>query len=50
MISRIALTHDDAEERAWVFAPVFAALGSVMPMPNAANRFAYSQREVLFAM
>ena len=38
-----------APKRALGFAPVFAALGPVFSWPNAANRFAYSKREVLFA-
>ncbi|MDB5964954.1 MAG: hypothetical protein JWQ72_1454 [Polaromonas sp.] len=42
MISRIAKTSDSAGERALGFAPVFAALGAVDPLPNAENRFAYS--------
>ena len=50
MISRIAMTSDAAEECALGFAPVFAALGPVIRAPNAVNRFAYSNREVLFAM
>jgi hypothetical protein len=50
MISRIAMTKNGAGERALGIAPVFAALGVVYPRPNALNRFAYSQREVLFAM
>ena len=49
MISRIAKTSDGAVERALGFAPVFAALGALYPLPNAVNRFAYSKREVLFA-
>jgi hypothetical protein len=50
MISRIAMTRDSAEERALGIAPAFAALGTARPWPNAENRFAYSRREVLFAM
>jgi hypothetical protein len=50
MISRIAMTSDSTEECALIVAPVFAALGRVNRLPNAMNRFAYSQREVLFAM
>jgi hypothetical protein len=50
MISRLAMTNDATEECALGFAPVFAALGSVRRQPNAVNRFAYSKREVLFAM
>jgi hypothetical protein len=49
MISRIAKTSKGAIERPLGFAPVFAALGPVYPMPNAVNRFTYSRREVLFA-
>ena len=44
------MTSDAAEECALGFAPVFAALGPVIRAPNAVNRFAYSKREVLFAM
>ena len=44
------MTSDDAAERALGIAPVFVALGAVYPLPNALNRFAYSKREVLFAM
>lgn len=44
------MTNDAAEECALGFAPVFAALGPVSQQPNAVNRFAYSRREVLFAM
>ncbi len=50
MISRIAKPSDATEERAPGFVPVFAALGPVNRQPNALNRFAYSRREVLFAM
>jgi hypothetical protein len=50
MISRIAMTGDATEECAPGIAPVFAALGPVSRQPNAENRFAYSRREVLFAM
>ena len=50
MISRIAMTSDNTAECALVLAPVFAALGPVNRVPNAMNRFAYSRREVLFAM
>lgn len=50
MIFRLALTSDDTEECALGFAPVFAVLGPVRRQPNAVNRFAYSKREVLFAM
>jgi len=50
MIFRLALTSDATEECALGFAPVFAALGPVRRQPNAVNRFAYSKREVLFAM
>jgi hypothetical protein len=50
MISRLATTSDATEECALGFAPVFAALGPVRRQPNAVNRFAYSKREVLFAM
>jgi hypothetical protein len=50
MILRIAMTNDSAGERAWDIATVFVALGAVYPLPNALNRFAYSKREVLFAM
>ena len=49
MTSRIALPSDSTAECALGFAPVFAALGSGSRQPNAVNRFAYSQREVLFA-
>ena len=44
------MTSESAAERALGIAPVFAALGPVYPLPNAVNRFAYSKREVLFAM
>jgi hypothetical protein len=44
------MTSDSTEECALIVAPVFAALGPVYRVPNAMNRFAYSQREVLFAM
>jgi hypothetical protein len=50
MISRIAMTIDSAGERALGIVTVFASLGPVYPLPNAMNRFAYSKREVLFAM
>ncbi|NMM11540.1 MAG: hypothetical protein HHJ16_14870 [Polaromonas sp.] len=50
MISRIAMTNASTAECALGFAPVFAALGSVTRQPNALNRFAYSSREVQFAM
>ncbi len=51
MTSRIAMTSDNAPPKcALGFAPVFAALGLVSQQPNAVNRFAYSNREVLFAM
>ena len=50
MISKIATTSDNTAECALVLAPVFAALGPVIRLPNAMNRFAYSRREVLFAM
>jgi hypothetical protein len=50
MIFRTAMTNDGAKECALGFAPVFAALGPVFRAPNAVNRFAYSRREVLFAM
>ena len=50
MIFRIATIVDITAERAMVIAPVFAALGPVYRVPNAMNRFAYSRREVLFAM
>jgi hypothetical protein len=43
------MTNDSTEECALGFAPVFAALGPVSRQPNAMNRFAYSNREVLFA-
>ena len=44
------MTSDRVAERAPGVAPVFVALGAVYPLPNALNRFAYSKREVLFAM
>ena len=44
------MTSDATKECALGFAPVFAALGLVSQQPNAMNRFAYSNREVLFAM
>ena len=44
------MPNDCAAERALDIAPVFVALGAVHPLPNALNRFAYSKREVLFAM
>lgn len=50
MIDRLAMTSDCAAERGLGVAPVFAALGPVSRQPNAVNRFAYSKREVLFAM
>jgi hypothetical protein len=43
------MTSDSTKECALIVVPVFAALGPVN-RPNAMNRFAYSQREVLFAM
>ena len=45
---RIAKSIDCAAEHELGFAPVFASLGLVT-RPNAANRFTYSKREVLFA-
>ncbi len=50
MISKIAMTSDCTAECELIVVPVFAALGPVNRLPNALNRFAYSQREVLFAM
>jgi hypothetical protein len=47
---QIAMTNDNAAERSMGFASVFSALGPVTLRPNAVNRFAYSRREVLFAM
>jgi hypothetical protein len=44
------MTSDSTAECALGFAPVFAALGPVIRVPNAVNRFAYSRRKVLFAM
>ena len=50
MIFKIAMTSYCTEECMLIVVPVFAALGPVNRLPNALNRFAYSQREVLFAM
>ena len=50
MVFKIAMTNNCTAECKLGIAPVFAALGSVIRRPNTANRFAYSKREVLFAM
>lgn len=49
MIFRFATLHARTEECAWIVAPVFAALGPMIRRPNAANRFAVTPCEVLFA-
>ena len=50
MFFRIAMTNNRTTECALGIAPVFAVLGPVICWLNTANRFAYSKREVLFAM
>jgi hypothetical protein len=50
MLFRIAMTNNRTAECVSGIAPLFAALGPAIGWPNAANRFAYSKREVLFAM
>ena len=50
MISRIAMTCDAAKERALDLHPCSRRWARLVRQPNAVNRFAYSHREVLFAM
>jgi hypothetical protein len=50
MISRIAMTRDSTTEVRMGLCSCVRGAGPGYPGPNAVNRFAYSNREVLFAM
>ena len=49
MIFRFAMIRASTPACAGTIAPVFAACGPLSRRPNAANRFAYTPDEVLFA-